>query len=98
MILVSVSYVKPLEEVERWVKAHRDYLNKYLESRQIVLFGRRTPPVGGVILFNMKNAAEVDAIMKEDPFYVNGVSKYELIDFTPSRIDERIAPFLDGAK
>ncbi|MDR1731499.1 MAG: YciI family protein [Synergistaceae bacterium] len=95
MILVVVSYVKPIGEVERFVTEHRAYLTKYMESRQIVLFGRRTPPIGGVILFNVNSAEEVDAIMKKDPFYLNGISKYELIDFTPSKIDERIAGILN---
>ncbi|MDR1874620.1 MAG: YciI family protein [Synergistaceae bacterium] len=98
MIVVIVSYIKPLEEVERFTAEHREYLGQYLASRRILLFGRRTPPVGGVILFNMKDAQEVDKIMQQDPFYVNGVSRYEIIDFTPRRFDERIAGILEEAQ
>jgi uncharacterized protein YciI len=94
MILVVVSYVKPIEEVERHVAEHRQFLAGQLEEKHVLFYGRRTPPVGGVIVFNMKEASEVDAIMKRDPFVVNGISRYELYDFTPTRADERIADIL----
>ncbi|WP_424356468.1 YciI family protein [Methanobacterium sp. MBAC-LM] len=45
--------------------------------------GRLNPRAGGVIICNAKNKEEVEALIKEDPFYTNEVAEYEIIEFLP---------------
>ena len=38
----------------------------------------------GVILINAQDKAEVDAIIKEDPFYIADVANYDVTKFIPT--------------
>ena len=46
--------------------------------------GPRTPRVGGVIMINADNRSAVDAIIAQDPFKVNGIAEYQIVEFTPT--------------
>ncbi|MEH7106922.1 hypothetical protein [Bacillus sp. JJ1764] len=37
------------------------------------------------MLCNAKNKDEVETIIKEDPFYINKIAEYEIIEFSPTK-------------
>ena len=41
------------------------------------------------------NRTAVEAIIAEDPFYINGIADYQIVEFTPTMfVSENIKPFL----
>jgi uncharacterized protein YciI len=84
--------VKPLSEVDRLIPPHVEYLKKHYAAGEFLFSGRREPRTGGVIVARAGSRAEVEAIIKEDPFLVEGVAEYEIVEFLPSMA----APDLDG--
>jgi uncharacterized protein YciI len=89
MFLAVLRYKVPIEVVEKHVQAHRDYLGKWYERNKLIVSGPMVPRVGGVILFNADSREEVEAIIKEDPFYIEGVADYEMTEFLPVKSDPR---------
>lgn len=95
MILV-LNHFQNLEEVERQMAAHRAYLDTLYASKTLVFSGRRKQAhLGGLVLFNLDDPEQVDALMKQDPFVSSGAIRYELIEFTPTKYDPRFAAFLE---
>lgn len=74
------------EEVDKELKSHIEYLEKYYSLEKFIYSGRRNPKVGGVILCNGKNMEKVEMIIKEDPFYIKKIAEYEIIEFSPTKI------------
>ena len=72
MFVLLVNYKKTLRDVEENLDAHRAYLDKYYALRKFIFSGRRNPRTGGCILCNAVSEAEVNEIIKEDPFYYKG--------------------------
>lgn len=95
MIIALVHYDVPLEEVDRFLVAHRTYLAQFYAAKKIIFSGRQNPPQGGVILFNVPTKEAALEIAKDDPFVSNKVAHYEWIEFTPSLFDEQFKPFLE---
>jgi uncharacterized protein YciI len=81
MFLLLSRYLKPLDEVEKWVAEHRAYLDRHYASGGLVVSGPQEPRVGGVIVTGELSRAEVDALLAEDPFVREGVAQYEAIEF-----------------
>lgn len=50
--------------------------------KQVFCFADR---IGGVILFHAKDEAEMKQIISEDPFHINGIASYEMIEFNPTK-------------
>ena len=94
MFVIILTYIKPLEQVDELVPAHRAFLKTCYEKKLLICSGRQNPPVGGVILSNADSLETVWSILRQDPFYLQSVAKYEVIEFTPALHDERFACFL----
>ena len=77
-------YKKPLEEVDRFLQAHRDYLAEHYTAGDFIASGPQTPRVGGVIMIKTECRAAVDSIIAQDPFNVNGIADYQIVEFTPT--------------
>lgn len=95
MFLVVLTYQKPLEDVERHLEEHIRFLDEQYAAKRFIFSGRRNPRIGGVILVNSASAEEVQQIIEKDPFYQHQIAEFQLIEFHPSKYDERFACFLD---
>ncbi len=84
MFIVILTYKKPLEEVDRHLQAHREYLAEHYAAGDFIASGPQTPRVGGVIMIKAENRAAVDAIIAQDPFNINGIADYQIVEFTPT--------------
>lgn len=84
MFIAILKYKKPLEEVDRFLQAHRDYLAEHYAAGNFISSGPQTPHVGGVIMIKVENRIAVDAIIAQDPFNINGIADYQIVEFTPT--------------
>ena len=81
MFIVLLEYVRPLEELDRHVAAHRAHLAEQYAAGKLVVSGPQVPRNGGVIIARLKTRGEVEAMMQADPFIREGVARYRIIEF-----------------
>jgi len=84
VFIVSLTYKTELSEVDKYIEAHVTFLEKYYAAGKFIASGRKVPRTGGVILINATNKAEVDSIIKEDPFYIANLADYQITEFIPT--------------
>lgn len=84
MFIAILTYKKPLEEVDRFLQAHRDYLAAHYAAGDFIASGPQTPRVGGVIMMKAPDRAAVETIISQDPFHINGIAHYQIVEFTPT--------------
>ena len=85
MFIVNLTYIKPLDEVEKFLEKHIDFLNQYYTKGHFIASGRKNPRTGGIILMRAKNKDAVQEIIAHDPFYQNEIAQYEIIEFEASK-------------
>lgn len=86
MFVISLTYQKPMEEVEAQIAAHREFLDRNYAAGVFLASGPKNPRVGGVILASGKVSREqLDGLLAEDPFHVHALARYEVTEFTPSK-------------
>lgn len=76
MYLVFLSYTHPIEEVNRLLEPHIEWLNRYFASGDFISAGRKDPRTGGIIMVKEMDRPRLDAILAEDPF--QAVAQYEV--------------------
>ncbi|GAD79243.1 YciI family protein [Vibrio ezurae] len=91
MFIVSLTYISEMSEVDKHLKAHIDYLNKYYELGVFLASGRKVPRNGGVILAHATNRAELEEILSNDPFKIHNLAHYELTEFVLSKTAPELA-------
>ncbi|CZR96009.1 YCII-related domain protein [Clostridioides difficile] len=89
MVIVNITYTVELNKIEEKLDAHIEFLNKYYANNKFICSGRKNPRIGGIILCNA-NKEEVNKIIQEDPFYINKLGDYEIIEFEPSKINNKL--------
>jgi uncharacterized protein YciI len=84
MFIVTLTYIRPLEELDVLMDAHMTWLRKHYESGLFLASGRQVPRRGGVIFARSGERAALEAVLARDPFVQNGVATTEVIEFVPS--------------
>lgn len=76
MYIVSLTYHRPIEEVDNHLEGHIAWLTRYFQAGSFIASGRKNPRTGGVILVKDMERTRLDAILAEDPFVA--VANYEV--------------------
>ncbi|HEX7850115.1 MAG TPA: YciI family protein [Sphingomonas sp.] len=91
--LILITYVVALDDVDRHMKPHIDWLERGYDEGLFLLSGRRNPRTGGVIVCR-GHKAEVEALAASDPFVTSGAATIEVIEFNASWAAEAVVPLL----
>lgn len=92
MFLLLSRYLKPVEEIDRVLPEHRAFLDRYYKSGLFIVSGPLNPRTGGVILTADAPRAAIDAALAEDPFVREGISEYEIVEFSATKKAEWFTP------
>jgi uncharacterized protein YciI len=95
MFLIKITFTKPLEVVDQYVAAHREFLEVGYQKDFFVVSGPQTPRVGGIVISQLKNREQLEHLMAQDPYYLNEVAEYEFIEFNPVKFHRDFACFIE---
>ncbi len=94
MFLIELSYKADLAQIDAHMKEHVAFLRKHYDAGTFIVSGRKIPRDGGIILAVGGDRAEIEAIVREDPFVSRGLAEYRVIEFRTSQrakdVPERI--------
>lgn len=94
MFVFHSVYLKPLEEVDKHLDAHRAFLKTLYANGITICSGPKIPRTGGLIMLNAAGREEAIEIMKGDPYVIEGVAEYTLIEFEPRSFAEGFREFV----
>jgi uncharacterized protein YciI len=80
--VVIVRYRQPVEEVVKVQELHRAYLHQLKSEGTLIAAGPMDPRFGGMFLVRVPDDSPrpaLDAIRDHDPYYLAGLTQYELI-------------------
>jgi uncharacterized protein YciI len=96
MFIISLAYTAPLEQVDAHLAAHRAFLDTQYARGVFLLSGRKVPREGGIIVARAANRAEVEELVRQDPFHQAGVAHYEITEFVPTMTAQALAAFRES--
>jgi uncharacterized protein YciI len=94
MFVIVVTYLKSIEVVDAYLAAHRDYLEIGYQKNYLFASGPQHPRTGGVVLSQLTDRAVLEAFLAGDPFSINGIAEYQVIEFTPVKYHAEFAGFV----
>jgi uncharacterized protein YciI len=84
MFIVTLTYLKTLDDIDALMDAHVEWLRRHYASGLFIASGRRVPRTGGVILARSGDRAALDRALADDPFVTHHAASLEVIEFAPS--------------
>ncbi|WP_294833567.1 YciI family protein [uncultured Gilliamella sp.] len=94
MFIFTLTYIKPINEVEKFLQQHIDYLEENYRLGHFIASGRKVPRTGGVLLCRAENKEQALTIMQKDPFYIQQIAQYDIIEFVPSKYTTGFEQFI----
>lgn len=96
MFLIQLTYTQPLEVIDAHLAAHRAFLEEGYQQDYFVVSGPKQPRTGGVIISQLTDRAQLEQILARDPFHLNQVAQYDIIEFEPVKYHKNFAAFVTG--
>ena len=85
MFVIELTYTATLAEIDASMTAHVDFLKKYYAAGHFLISGRKIPRDGGIIVAMAKSRQQIEAIIREDPFFERGLADFRIIQFRASQ-------------
>lgn len=92
LFVVTITYVKPIEEIEASTEDHRAYLRKLKAAGKLIASGPFVPRTGGLLLIEAENREQLDYLLRGDPFNLRALAAYEIKQWSPVIGAELFAP------
>ena len=94
MYILFINFTKSLQDIRPVFPAHLEFIDAHIKTGKFILSGGLTGKPAGVVLANINNGDELKALLAEDPFVLEQVAEYEIIEFKPSRYHESLASLI----
>jgi uncharacterized protein YciI len=94
MFIINLTYIVPLEELDRHMNEHVKFLQKYYKENIFVASGRKVPRTGGIILALADSQKQVEQIIQEDPFYIHKLADFTITEFLTSQYHPQLTKLL----
>src|SRR5262245_33651037 len=96
MFVIELTYKASLARIDASMSAHVRFLKKYYAAGNFLISGRKIPRDGGIILATGRSREQIEAIAREDPFYVRGLADVRIIQFRASQRADDIPERIDA--
>lgn len=90
MFIVQLNYKEPLNVVDKYLPAHREFLDYHYKNGLLLVSGPMKPRTGGIIIALTADRDYLESVLKKDPYYLAEIADYQLIEFTPAMFCEEI--------
>jgi uncharacterized protein YciI len=96
MFVIELIYKVPLAAIDARMTAHVKFLKKYYATGHFVVSGRKIPRDGGIIVAAGTSRAEIERIMREDPFVQHHLADVRIIEFRVSQKADDVQTRIDA--
>ncbi|WP_405137389.1 YciI family protein [Nocardia sp. NBC_01388] len=86
MFILELTYRDgALDQLDRWIPEHYEYIDRHLATGEFLMSGRKVPRTGGVILAQGMDRATIEQLVTEDPFHREDLAEYTITEVQPTR-------------
>lgn len=85
MFVIQLKFSTNKANASQFMDRHNAWLREGFNKGFFLLAGTIQPKLGGAILAHNATLEQVQAIVNEDPFVIEGVVVSEIIEITPSK-------------
>jgi uncharacterized protein YciI len=90
MFIVLLTYRTPTHEIDKYLQAHRDFLDYYYKQGLLLASGPMKPRTGGIIIALTTDRAYLESVLQKDPYFLAEIADYQLLEFTPVKHRDEI--------
>lgn len=90
MFIVELTYIAPMRDVDKYLQAHREFLDYHYKQGLFLASGPQKPRTGGILIALTTDKTHLEAVLQQDPYCLANIAEYRLIEFTPVKHRDEI--------
>ncbi|HEX7557246.1 MAG TPA: YciI family protein [Leptolinea sp.] len=94
--LIDIKYLVPVEQLAEILPKHRAFLQTGYDRNLLLLSGPKEPRIGGLIVARAKTLSELGTFFDNDPYKINNLAAYTIIEFNPVLFQPRLEEWIKG--
>lgn len=95
MFIVLLRFSGNKSRAGHFMEGHKDWIKRGFDDGVFLLVGSLQPNLGGGIVAHNTSRSDLERRVSGDPFVAEDVVTAEILEITPSRLDERLKSVLD---
>ncbi|MBE7410905.1 MAG: YciI family protein [Leptospiraceae bacterium] len=88
--LVHLNYIVPIETVDKYLIAHREFLDSGYEKGILLSSGPKNPRNGGLFIARAESLEELMDFCQKDPFFIAKCANYSYEEFIPVKFQKEV--------
>jgi uncharacterized protein YciI len=96
MFVIELIYKADLAAIDARMRSHMAFLRKHYAAGTFLISGRKIPRDGGVIIALAPERADIERLMRDDPFVKHGLADVRIIEFRASQRADDIPKRVEG--
>ena len=98
MFIIQLTYTAPISEVDKYLQAHREFLDYYYKQGLLLASGPMKPRTGGIIIALTTDRGYLESILQNDPYFLADIATFELIEFTPVKHRDELKDLINNTE
>ncbi|MBA2649776.1 MAG: GTP cyclohydrolase [Legionella sp.] len=98
MFIIQLTYKTALNEVDKYLQAHREFLDYYYKQGLLVASGPLKPRTGGIIIAATNDKDFLLSVFEKDPYYLAEIADYQFTEFTPVKHCEELKKLIQNTE
>ena len=94
MFVVKLTYKTDISEVDKYLQAHREFLDYHYKQGLLLASGPMKPRTGGILIALTKDKAHLESVLQQDPYFLAEIADYELIEFIPVKHRDELSDII----
>jgi len=95
MFIVQLAFSANKGRAAEFMEGHKAWIKRGFDDGVFLLAGNLQPNAGGGIIAHRTSLPELQDRVNDDTFVAANVASAEIVELTPSRVDERLAFLMD---
>ena len=94
MFVVLLKFAGNKGKAGQFMERHKAWLQRGFDDGIFLLSGSLQPSLGGALMAHNSSMPDLQERVNSDPFVVEGVVSAEILEISPSRVDDRLKSLL----
>jgi uncharacterized protein YciI len=94
MFVVLLKFAGNRGKAGQFLEEHKKWLQRGFDDGIFLLAGNLQPSLGGGIVAHNSSLPDLQERVNADPFVAEGIVSAEILEITPSRVDDRLQSVL----
>ena len=95
MFIVLLKFSENKGQASQFMEGHNEWIKRGFDEGIFLLAGSLQPNSGGGVVAHNISLADLQYRVNDDPFVAENVVSAEILEITPSKVDERLTFLLD---